>query len=1156
MGKCRIHLLSDLPAESDAFGPHGRIARAIATLIKEEEGGKTIALTGSWGSGKSTVVQILKNILSKNENSKDDSDVEVFVYDAWSHERDPLRRAFLEELIDYLIERGWISDIKWNKKKEELAKRLKITETKPTPYLTKGGIAFAISALLVPVGLTLLSAIKEPPSWIPLMGGLLAASPLIVFLCLWFFGNENKSNNSSKKSKNNEKIKNILSLLVYKTEAHVRNETIETPEPTSIEFQKVFYDLLDEALGADERRQLLIVIDNLDRIDPKTALSIWSTMCTFFDSHRLSHKWMPRFWLLVPFDPSALHRLWSESTNEDDLANAFKDKTFQITFHVPPPVRSDWKEFFKEQFFKAFPEHNEEDFHKIYRLYSIKGIPEERPLTPRDIKLFINRLVALHLKWDCEVISLPLQALYILNQEEISKSPNIITDKEFIRKNTRLIDIIDNREWQKYLAALHFNVEPNKAIQVLIGNDVYNALIEGDFEKISKYQDIPGFLEVCEEIIEREYEDWSLRSPQFLATTALALDSIQPSLTYSWKQIWNWICQGILMVGKWRKLDENIGKGIVIILKYCPPNEYEKYIGKILAGITNPIHETKEEQDEEIEEKIKGWINGVFVIIKFIHESGHGELLKNKFRVSGNAELYINVLSLLSNKIKKDKDKNLKELIHYFQPECESQEVIQYLSNICTEGNFNHTHAKTIEIMTQIEVNWPWQGLIKTINNRLQNNDNLQPEEIEACVETLLLFAFESADSVALDRLKTLATHGHLAHHLYNSFQAKDFRSVSLCMFPIFEFVTEGNLQNNIGNSSAGIGNYKSILQNPDGYPEIINNFAEILFKFNKVDILFDKITFPNTRKFISAVLKHILENREDYHLYIKPLHILEHYLELSKILQKELLEELIETLIEKSDFIQVIEEHGFSLDLAKLYLIAYKNIKTQKPASFIEFLTTGLRNVDKEEWLQEITEEGELLDLLLELVKDNTLINLTIDFHDALIKHAINLLDGEELPEEHIDNWEKLLNALNSDSRITFLRTLRDELIKHSTKEIYPILKLYGEVLLESGVLEEKADDVVRLLFREIINKRILEELAWLYKVLNNKPEILLKCKDSTKSDFIERIKNILKEIDVEDEAVKVFKDIARIVGLNPEEYMSKEDTTEEDKENQGESA
>ena len=144
-------------------------------------------------------------------------------------------------------------------------------------------------------------------------------------------------------------------------------------------------------------------MDNLDRIPPQEALSIWSTMRTFFhtDNPRNS-DWLSRFWLLVPFDRSALQRLWNTNENgPDDLVTAFVNKSFQIEFRVSQPVLSDWKKFFLQQLMQAFPEHakNTDELNAIYRLFRLKGLPADRPLTPRDIKLFINKIGALHRQW-------------------------------------------------------------------------------------------------------------------------------------------------------------------------------------------------------------------------------------------------------------------------------------------------------------------------------------------------------------------------------------------------------------------------------------------------------------------------------------------------------------------------------------------------------------------------------------------------------------------------------------------------------------------------------------------------------------------------------------------------------------------------------------
>jgi ABC-type transport system involved in cytochrome bd biosynthesis fused ATPase/permease subunit len=59
--RCQTVLIPDQIASADAFR-HREVADAIADLISENQGGCGIALTGSWGSGKSTIVNLLEAV--------------------------------------------------------------------------------------------------------------------------------------------------------------------------------------------------------------------------------------------------------------------------------------------------------------------------------------------------------------------------------------------------------------------------------------------------------------------------------------------------------------------------------------------------------------------------------------------------------------------------------------------------------------------------------------------------------------------------------------------------------------------------------------------------------------------------------------------------------------------------------------------------------------------------------------------------------------------------------------------------------------------------------------------------------------------------------------------------------------------------------------
>ena len=383
---CSPRLLPDVPVQdeaNEAFGPHRRIAAAIANLIRVNEGGKAIALTGSWGSGKSSVIELLRNRF-KRENKTDEFEAEVFVFDSWAHQGDPLRRSFLEELHAFLKDKDWTKCKIVEKQISQLGTIRTKGRTHSRPSFTWTGallaislpIALAANALLSCYGFKNESAfslwgITIMPWWALLPLGL---SPLLVLLVGGLaqrFGTKQESDSG----KQNESF-NLLAMLIQKTVEVQTTTTKRAADPTSVEFRKLFLSLLDEVL-AKPYRHLVITLDNLDRIDARDALEIWATMRTFIDPNIApNNPGVQRLWVIVPIDVKALGRLWilktstapgspiaptvdqaDEATAEeqaeteaqalpqtqtsdglDRQVGIFMDKIFQVTFHVSPPV--------------------------------------------------------------------------------------------------------------------------------------------------------------------------------------------------------------------------------------------------------------------------------------------------------------------------------------------------------------------------------------------------------------------------------------------------------------------------------------------------------------------------------------------------------------------------------------------------------------------------------------------------------------------------------------------------------------------------------------------------------------------------------------------------------------------------------------------------
>lgn len=185
------------------------------------------------------------------------------------------------------------------------------------------------------------------------------------------------------------------------------------PNPTSVHYRKLFHNMMESALNGETKRVFIIVLDNLDRIEPRMAFQMLATMKTFMDPFGGDQKeWLKRLWLIVPLDLTALESFWTgtgEKLNSaptlepeqteieykngrNSLVRSFLDKQFQVIFDVPSPVLLRWKKFFLEKLRCAFADQeiSDEEFETTFHVFDLIRRSETRPPTPRDIILFIN----------------------------------------------------------------------------------------------------------------------------------------------------------------------------------------------------------------------------------------------------------------------------------------------------------------------------------------------------------------------------------------------------------------------------------------------------------------------------------------------------------------------------------------------------------------------------------------------------------------------------------------------------------------------------------------------------------------------------------------------------------------------------------------------
>jgi len=184
-GSPAVVLLADEPSSSDDFDAkaHDQVARAIANLIEHEPGGGVIGLEGTWGSGKSTVVELLCEHLRPASAKKQLGHIRTVVFDAWAHQNDPLRRTFLEKVIDELSDAEWLPSSDADAFRKKLSGRASQVHTKSSARLSPEGWFTSAAALLIPLGSALLqNKFHSHHRAAQILGLVLLLGPLIVVL--------------------------------------------------------------------------------------------------------------------------------------------------------------------------------------------------------------------------------------------------------------------------------------------------------------------------------------------------------------------------------------------------------------------------------------------------------------------------------------------------------------------------------------------------------------------------------------------------------------------------------------------------------------------------------------------------------------------------------------------------------------------------------------------------------------------------------------------------------------------------------------------------------------------------------------------------------------------------------------------------------------
>ena len=874
------------------------------------------------------------------------------------------------------------------------------------------------------------------------------------------------------------------------------------------------------------------MVDNLDRLPPEQALQTWATMRTFFANGTTRDDWENRFWLLVPINFDALNGVFGDGDDLDDTSDseeepdskkepdsnggplvdpaqeavhAFADKTFHTVFHVAPPVLSDWETFMKDQLRAAFPEQMqsgdpiERDYHAVYRVYRTQGIRGNQIPTPRDIKIFINRLSALYRQWGNDM-SLKTLAAFELMRNQISPNGHEITHGTLLPD--RLASELTPLDWKKSFASLHFNVDPARSIQVLIGEEVQTALENGDPAPLADVQEVDGFDAVLDQVVQEIAEEGTERE---VSHAAVVLDEVAITTPNVRTRVRKLLRGRVANTSGWYPSTSREGNGLVHILRHAPDAERDALATHILTMVSSvDINASSSNQRRK---QVAGWVRGVVPLVRCALASDPSpppvsvEKLLGIFHAPEGAAAYIDVARALSA------EANADDLMRFITPHPDdpANELDTAMQEIVEDGDFDEEALAGLTLMRHVPTAaFTWTATTEAFFNRISWNASLKGDDLRVHLEgALVLGAVFDETQVA----KVFGTNQNgralVSHHLHQNRIIPDI--AALCVLLRLIYSASQNRGSNKGNAQAGHNFFVQLLKSPSEHESIVAAVTKVIAR---LDIVWPLLRAAHQHNNTTSFLKHIVAKLAD---------------------RSDSAQHLTANVV--CAFPNLIHEN----------LTHEQSRQIFRDADEYDAVLELLRGLTKDEWLNHLKKETDHLHIVAALSSKDDF-TLGGAFSDALFAYAEWLLQNPNASQHKGVEWRKVLRALTSDAKDALLGKTQQLLLQECGQSIESVLPVYGEFLSDSQTAAEAglqdADHAFNERFLQILNRENAIELRWLAQVIGDRPHLESEVSDAYWNAFGERVEETWK--DSRGPVRDALADVAEGVGITlpePEE-------------------
>lgn len=509
-------ILSDLEKARNTGGSHEQIS-----------GSYVIGLEGEWGCGKSNVLKILEKKLETVKQAGCKKKVySLFTYDLWGRQQDLQRKVILQDLAAHLRQKCDIN--KDNQIRDLILKKTEVGQD----LVKKGLLARLVPIVLgavVPSLLALAAIIPDKSEWRYWIAAVVFVSAGVS--CVWGLVAVWKHGQDALVALS-EFLGNML--LIKTNGAELPRVIYEHQYSVTVsDFSKMLTSIGDELLTRNQH--LVVVFDNIDRLPVEKVKEFLSSAHILFAERK--ENMLPNIHIIIPFDRN---RILAAFDGQD--GNDYINKTFDVVYRVAPPILKDWEKFFTEKYEESVRDEPElvrerSDVQDVFN-----NLSSPRHITPRSIIAFLNSVATTH-----NVLgnSVPLKAIAVHElawkpyeqkiahgNSEASKAAEMelvetrIRNGRFISNALLSAKYTEDANWKKWMASIVFQVDAERAEEILNFNLLEDALDEGKSDVVAGLSSLPSFQLLFSRVLP------TVRSPEKIP--AAIHDVIEEHKQWSW----------------------------------------------------------------------------------------------------------------------------------------------------------------------------------------------------------------------------------------------------------------------------------------------------------------------------------------------------------------------------------------------------------------------------------------------------------------------------------------------------------------------------------------------------------------------------------------------------------------------------------------------